>query len=381
MPRSGPSTADQALISQLAARDLTVSLAQLERWRSAGLLPRNARQGRGRGRGSSSALAPQAVEIAAVLARHARQGRDLRLAVVDWFAAAGLQVPDSTPVPEPPAAAVHAAVQWIIATSPAYQLLRTARSARTDAEIDQFYETADRALSRVPAVTVLDVAETRDALLTGLDPEEQTSSPTPLAFRGSVIQLIATIGLGFGEVGADALAEAVTAAGLFPGHAADDWEGTAGKFAQLEKTGSPLVDQLLTRYNPLDMVDIANAEMLLQARTVAHGLAGFGVLYLMHALLMPDTPALSALRALIDELGIAQLLMAMSQGAYTTSGFAHHLVACLHPWYWALHDLLTSHAANGPPLFHRPDGGHTAEQFMQDWIAALTNCATRTNVT
>jgi hypothetical protein len=87
MPRSGPSVADRELIAELAARDLTVSSAQLERWRGAGLLTRNARRGRGRGQGSTSSAAPAAVEIAAVLARHSRKGRDLRLAVVDWFAA------------------------------------------------------------------------------------------------------------------------------------------------------------------------------------------------------------------------------------------------------------------------------------------------------
>ena len=102
MARTGPSAADRQLISQLAARDLSVSAAQLERWRHAGLLPRNSRYGCGRGRGSESEASPEAVEIAAALSRHARQGRDLRLAVIDWFADAGLPAtPGEPPVPEP----------------------------------------------------------------------------------------------------------------------------------------------------------------------------------------------------------------------------------------------------------------------------------------
>ena len=86
MPRSGPGAADRELVSQLAARGLAVSAAQLERWRRGGLLPGNSREWPGRGRGSVSRPVPEAAEIAAALARHARQGRDLRLAVLDWFA-------------------------------------------------------------------------------------------------------------------------------------------------------------------------------------------------------------------------------------------------------------------------------------------------------
>src|SRR5690242_15474749 len=119
MPRTGPSAADRQLISQLAARDLSVSAAQLERWRHAGLLPRNSRQGCGRGRGSVSEASREALEIAAALGRHARQGRDLRLAVIDWFAEAGGPVMPAEPaVPEPPHAAVRSALMWLVVTNP-----------------------------------------------------------------------------------------------------------------------------------------------------------------------------------------------------------------------------------------------------------------------
>src|ERR1700722_9949690 len=101
MPRSGPGAADRELLARLSERDLTVSVAQLERWRGAGLLPRNTRHGRGCGQGSVSDPAHATVEIAAALATHARQGRDMRLAVVDWFAATGRGIPGDPVIPEP----------------------------------------------------------------------------------------------------------------------------------------------------------------------------------------------------------------------------------------------------------------------------------------
>ena len=64
-----------ALIDALADRGLDVSPYQLERWRTAGLLPRNNRRPLGRGKGSTSELDDVAVELAARLAEHARQGR------------------------------------------------------------------------------------------------------------------------------------------------------------------------------------------------------------------------------------------------------------------------------------------------------------------
>src|SRR5215467_2827981 len=198
MVRTGPSAADQQLISQLAARDLSVSATQLERWRHAGLLPRNSRHGSGRGRGSVSEASPEAVEIAAALSRHTRQGRDLRLAVIDWFAEAGRNAPGSVPAPEPPDAAVHKAVIWVIATSLGYQLLRLARSARTDSQQDDFYRAAGDALRGESPQPAFDAAAMRNALLTGDDP---SSSLLPAAAnaRGSLIHLIAATEMGIGE--------------------------------------------------------------------------------------------------------------------------------------------------------------------------------------
>lgn len=73
MPRSGSSRADAALIAALARRGVHVSVYQLERWRTAGMIPRNQRRGLGQGRGSTS-TAPDPL-IVEMVARVAKQGR------------------------------------------------------------------------------------------------------------------------------------------------------------------------------------------------------------------------------------------------------------------------------------------------------------------
>ena len=119
MSRSADSAADRELTARLAARGLTGSGARYERWRRAGLLPRHKRHGAGRGRGSISVLDPVTVEVAAALARHAVQGRDLRAVVVAWFFEAGHPVlPGQAAVPEPPDAKVTEALTWALRTGP-----------------------------------------------------------------------------------------------------------------------------------------------------------------------------------------------------------------------------------------------------------------------
>jgi hypothetical protein len=85
MPRGVPSQADTALIAALRARGVHVSEAQLERWRKAGLLPRNQRHGLGRGSGSTSHVPPGAVDLAEGLALASLRGRPLHEAVLRLF--------------------------------------------------------------------------------------------------------------------------------------------------------------------------------------------------------------------------------------------------------------------------------------------------------
>lgn len=79
---------DQELTARLANRGFAGSSGRYERCCRLGSLPRHVRRGAGGG-GSVSVLAPETVEIAATLARHTAQGRDLRAAVIAWFFEAG----------------------------------------------------------------------------------------------------------------------------------------------------------------------------------------------------------------------------------------------------------------------------------------------------
>jgi hypothetical protein len=364
MPRGGPGAADRELIGQLAARGLVVSVAQLERWRRAGLLPRHARDWPGRGRGSVSRLDPETVEIAAALARHARQGRDLRLAVLGWFAEAGLSEVLDTVVPEPPERVVLDALEWVTGASPWYQLFAQARAAQTEAQKDDFYTAAGEAVTALPPTAErFDPGAIRAALLSGREPELDM-----LPVRDSLIQLLAAIGMGYEEVGADVLAEAFSGSGLGPAVSAWFWEQWLARMRQPE-AASPLAELLLTRYDPLAMIRIASGEQLRTARKVAFDLAGFGSFCALHAVLLPDTPGLAALRETAAYWGIEPMLIRISRSIRTAAGFADTVVASLHPVYWAFHRVLCAQVEAGPPLLPGTQDG--LRDYLAVWAAAV----------
>ena len=365
MARTGPSAADRQLISQLAARELSVSAAQLERWRHAGLLPRSTRHGCGRGRGSVSEASPEAVEIAVALSRHARQGRDLRLAVIDWFADAGLStMPGEPAVPEPSHAAVHAALNWIIASSPGYRLLQLAHAVRTDVEQDQFHRAADRALRSVTMVPAFDVTAVREALSGGQDVSGEAIKAGPKQ-RSAVIQLIAAEGMGYEEDTAEFLAENAVESGMFPAASPAALQRMITGLENPPPEIARWVEMLFTRYDPLQMLSLANAEMLQQARTTARDLASVGSVLFFHAFLMPDTPGQKELRATATARGIQQIAIGMALSIHTTSGFAQAVVSCLHPFYVAIAKELSDLATSQPLIADTPEA---VEKFMADWV-------------
>jgi hypothetical protein len=367
MPRTGPSAADRQLISQLAARDLGVSGAQLERWRQAGLLPRSSRHGCGRGRGSVSEVSPTAVEIAAAVSRHARQGRDLRLAVIDWFAEAGLPVmPDGSAVPEPPHAAVHSALNWIVASSSEYRLLQLARVAHTDQEQDHFYQAADRAMRSLTIAPAFDVTVVREALSSGQDVPSDAFRSGP-KLRSAMIELVAAVGMGYEEDTVEFLAENAVESGMFPAASPAAWQQMITRLEDPPPEIAGLVEILITRYDPLQMLSRANAELLRQARTVVRDLAFTGWLSFFHAMLMPDTPGQEELRATATALGIQPIAMGMALTVHTTSGFAHAVVSCLHPFYAAVAKVLSDQAASWPLIANNPEA---VEKYMADWMRA-----------
>lgn len=366
MARSADSAADRELTARLAARGLTGSGARYERWRHAGLLPRHGKHGAGRGRGSVSVLDPSTVEIAAALARHARQGRDLRAAVVAWFFEAGRPaLPGQAAVPEPPDAAVAEALAWAIRASPGYRMLQRARSAVTEAQKDDFYAVVAEQGRRAGAPGSLDPSAVREALLSGRD-AGLVSSGQP----GDLVHLVAAIGLGVDEVGAEAFADAITATGMFPQLSAQEWRDVmieafaSGAYAK-EFTA-------LARFDQASAVENAGIGQLRQAREVAAGLAGFGAMLIMHALLMPDTPALAALRARVTELGAGSMLINLARQVMQPQGIASAVASCLDPMYSALYQSLSELVAAGPPLLHLAgDKEHDPEHFMETWLSSL----------
>ncbi len=365
MPRSADSAADRELTAQLAARGLTGSVARYERWRRAGLLPRHERRGAGRGRGSVSALDPAldpaTVEIAAALARHAVQGRDLRAVVVAWFFEAGRPaLPGQPAVPEPPDAAAAEALAWAVRAGSGYRMLQRARSAVTEAQKDGCYAiAAGQARRGAGAAGGFDPSAVREALLGGRD-VDLVSSGEP----ADLVHLLAAAGLGVEEVGAEAFADAIIATGLFPQLSAQEW-----RHAMIEDFASgAYVEEFaaLARFDPASAVENAGIERLRQAREVAVGLAGFGAMLLMHGLLMPDTPGLAALRARINELGTGPVLMNLARQVTHPLGVASAIASCLDPAYAALIQSLSELVAAGAPLLHQAgDDEHDPERLWR----------------
>ncbi|CAM5658794.1 hypothetical protein SCANM63S_03539 [Streptomyces canarius] len=144
-----------------------------------------------------------------------------------------------------------------------------------------------------------------------------------------MVHLVAAIGWGAEEVGADALAEAFTSFGTF-GLTVED---LALMLGTAERGEGPSVDWGLLQQHA-DMrgrVLRASDEELVRARTVLLGLRMFYWLYMMHGLFMPDTPALAALRNLIDECGMGPVLdhaVALNPSARQ---LGENLAVCLGP--------------------------------------------------
>jgi hypothetical protein len=370
VPRSSNSETDQELTAQLAARGLVGSSARYERWRRAGLLPRHERHGAGRGHGSRSTLAPETVEIAAALARHAVQGRDLRAVVVAWFFEAGdPAVPGEAAVPEPPDGAVAEALAWAVRTDPGYRLLQRARAAVTEAQKDDFYAVAVERARRGPGSAVgFDPAAVREALLTSRDiPKDAFPSS---GTRTDLVHYIAALGLGVEEVGAEALADAMFATGLFPQLSAQEWRDAMIEAEACGTCAEAFAE--LTRFDFAEALENADIERLRRAREVATGLAGFGALLIMHALLMPDTPGLAALRARINELSMGPALINLAQQTMRPTGTAFAIVACLQPMYSALYNSLSDLVAKGPPLLHEAgEDEHDPQHYITTWLSSI----------
>ncbi|MGW1163717.1 hypothetical protein ACWD5Q_34680 [Streptomyces sp. NPDC002513] len=366
MAREAPSTADLQVVRELAARGVVVTVSQLESWRRAGLLPRHRRRGLGRGRGSVvDAVDP--VESAAALARHLRQGRDRRLAVLEWFAEAGtlLVRPGAVQVPEPPIGAVRQALVWVLERSVSQRLVAFARSAAGAGEEgqDALYALAGRLVG--PYRGSAHPALVRAALETGEEVPVEAEGPD---FR-SMVHLVAAIGLGAQEVGVDALAEAFAAFGMF-GLTVEDWAQMLGAAERGE--GPPVDWGMFERHaDAVGSVKRASDEELVRARTVLVGLSGFYCMYVLYGLLLPDTPALTALRQRIDDLGMFPILDHVIAVNPSPGQFAVGLTVCLEPFFDNLYEVLMEQLMEGPDIFRIPGDETGAVGFGETWMRTL----------
>ncbi|MEU3795857.1 hypothetical protein AB0F07_39775 [Streptomyces fructofermentans] len=368
MARGAPSPADLRVIRELAVREVVVTASQLESWRRAGLLPRHRRRGLGRGQGSVvDAVDPVVVESAAALARHLRQGRDRRLAVLEWFAEAGMGVrPGAVQVPEPPIGAVRQALVWVLERSASYRLVELARGAAGAGEEgqDALYAAAERLVAPYRG-GVANPAQVRAALEAGED--------VPVEAEGldsrSMVHVVAAIGLGVEEVGADALAEAFAAFGMF-GLDVEDWAQMLGAAERGE--GPPVDWGLLKRHaDAVSVVKRARDEELVRARTVLLGLRWFYGLYVTHGLLMPDTPAQAALRQRIDEWGMFPFLDHVIAVSPSPGQFAEGLAVCMEPLFGSLYEALMEQLAEDPDIFRVPGDETGAVGFGEQWMRAM----------
>ncbi|MGW1290445.1 hypothetical protein ACWD4N_44405, partial [Streptomyces sp. NPDC002586] len=325
MVRGEPSRADQELIERLAALGVVVSPAQLERWRSAGLLPGHARAWLGRGRGSVSVLAEETVAVAAVLGRHARPGRNLRWTVLAWYAEAGLPgACGELGVPEPPWPAVREALVWAMGRSLALALVATARAAARGGEVaqDAFYTDAARTLGRFGGGP-----PHPDALRRVLEDEDAELELGDMRrWRRGAVRLAAAAGMGADEVGGEALVDALAA--LMPG---PDWAPVAEQARRAEYDGTLAGWVKRGAVDPLALLEAASAQEMAAARSRAQQLAAAGALYLMYGLGMPDNPALAGLRARIDQAGLGPALAQMFLQGLNPTGVPHALASCLTP--------------------------------------------------
>ncbi|MEU6033013.1 hypothetical protein ABZ825_39505 [Streptomyces tauricus] len=367
MARGAPSPADLQVVRELAARGLVVTVSQLESWRRAELLPRHRRRGLGRGRGSVvDVVDPVVVESAAALARHLRQGRDRRLAVLEWFAEAGMAGrPGAASVPEPPIGAVRQALVWALERSVVRRLMEVARSAAGAGEEgqDALYALAGRLLK--PYRGSANPALVRAALEADEDIPVEDEAPD----GRSMVHLVAAVGLGAHEVGTDALAEAFASFGMF-GLSVEDWAQMLGAAERGE--GPPVDWGLLEEHADVTgAVQRAGDEELVRARAVLVGLSGFYALYVMHGLLMPDTPALAALRQRIDDFGMFPFLDRIIAINPSPTRCAETLSVCLQPPLDNLYETLMEQLTADPALFRIPGNETGAAGFMERWIGTL----------
>jgi hypothetical protein len=173
--------------------------------------------------------------------------------------------------------------------------------------------------------------------------------------------------MGAAEVGGEAFVDALAA--LMPGL---DWAPVAAEARRAEEAGT-LEDWVRAgTLDPLALLRAAGEEELAAARRTAQLLAGIGALYVMHGLLMPDTPGLAHLREQLDASGFGVIVAQLVPLMINPTGIPQALVMCLMPVMAALaahfEALLTQQTDTGRGLLWLPGDEHGgAEAYMEAW--------------
>ncbi|MEV6653903.1 hypothetical protein [Streptomyces sp. NPDC051219] len=314
------------------------------------------------------------MDVASALARHARQGRDLRWAVIGWYAQAGRQpFPGGQAVPEPPWPAVREALLWAMERSRMQRLMTQARTGG-ERQQDAFYADAERALAHGPA-GMPDPDQVRRQLQDGADLVPMVRG-LDAARRRAGTHLMAASAMGADEIGSQVLVETLRV--LMPDLST---EALAAAAEQAETDGTLGTWAIAGAYDPLALLATAGEQDMARARQRAQQLAGIAGLLFFHGLLMPNTPALAALRAAFTATGLAPLLQLMMPQMLNPTGVPHALATCLTPAGAQLADLvealLLQHAEHG--LLTGPGSQHpTAEAYMAAWLDALDDALART---
>lgn len=311
------------------------------------------------------------MEIADVLARCSGQGKDLRAAALAWYMRAGTPGAHSRqPVPEPPFESVRDALVWALRRSPVQRLIEQARQTRDDTDTDALYADAEKYLARSPG-PFDHPGRMREALLD----TSQDIQPPPRGGQRSMVNLIALLGLPQGEVSGESVAQAMTVSRLLPGV---DAATMVAAFEQAERDGT--LEHVLCVVGQRDVVAEAGAvipERLSHRREVAGVLAFCGSVYLMHGLLLPDTPGQQAIRATIDELGLGEAALTSAQ-SFNKVDAANVLSFCLDPSLAhlteKLNEVMTEHMDN---VFRHPGELDSTEGLMTRWLAAIRDAAER----
>ncbi|MFI1415704.1 hypothetical protein ACH4Y0_38170 [Streptomyces sp. NPDC020707] len=162
--------------------------------------------------------------------------------MLEWFAEAGMGVrPGTVQVPEPPIGAVRQALVWALERSVSHRLVELARRAAKTGEEGQDALYATAGLLVAPRRGAANPAQVRAALEAGEDVPVEAEGPD----SRSMVHIVAAIGLGVEEVGADAfaeaLAEALAAFGMYGmyGLTVEDWAQMLGA---AERGEGPPVD-------------------------------------------------------------------------------------------------------------------------------------------